>query len=178
MTSSPEKLLITPKTRVHELLVAYPELEARLIERVPAFAKLRNPVIRQTVARVTTLQQAAAVGGVPLEGLINMLREAVGQDVAHLSESGAYLTEQPPWFSDAKVKAELDLRPMLAQGEHPVHEVMERLRGLSRGEIFSVLAPFLPAPLIDKAKSLGFEAWVKRESAELFKVYFSSKEGQ
>lgn len=60
-----EKLIITPKTKVFELLLAYPELEALLIEMAPVFKKLQNPVLRRTIARVTTLQQAAQVGEIP-----------------------------------------------------------------------------------------------------------------
>ena len=52
-------LVITPKTKVMQLLDAYPALESLLIETIPAFEKLRNPVLRKTVARITSLQQAA-----------------------------------------------------------------------------------------------------------------------
>ncbi|MDD4434532.1 MAG: DUF1858 domain-containing protein, partial [Parabacteroides sp.] len=48
--------------KVAELLNDYPEIEDTLLSLSPAFAKLRNPVLRKTVARVTTLQQAAKVG--------------------------------------------------------------------------------------------------------------------
>ncbi len=54
------KLIITPQTKVKELLDAYPELEPVLIDMAPAFKKLRNPVLRRTIARVTSIKQAAA----------------------------------------------------------------------------------------------------------------------
>ena len=53
---------ITPKTKVLELIEAFPQLEDVLIDYVPAFEKLKNPVLRWTVGRITSLQQAAAVG--------------------------------------------------------------------------------------------------------------------
>jgi hypothetical protein len=43
---------IGPETTVGALLEAYPELERVLMEMAPAFAKLRNPVVRRTVAKV------------------------------------------------------------------------------------------------------------------------------
>ena len=58
-----ENLIISPKTKVGELLDAYPQLESVLFDLSPAFAKLKNPILRKTVARIATLQQAAAVGG-------------------------------------------------------------------------------------------------------------------
>ncbi|MCP4310925.1 MAG: DUF1858 domain-containing protein, partial [Bacteroidetes bacterium] len=41
--STNQNLLITPKTRVGELLDAYPELEQVLMGLSPAFKKLKNP---------------------------------------------------------------------------------------------------------------------------------------
>ena len=73
-------LIITPKTKVLQAIEAYPQLEQVLIEFVPAFEKLKNPVLRNTVARVTSLQQAAAVGKVKVEDLINRLRSEIGQN--------------------------------------------------------------------------------------------------
>jgi hypothetical protein len=54
MTETPNKL-ITPQTKVGELLDAFPELENVLIQIAPPFKKLRNPILRRTVARVTRL---------------------------------------------------------------------------------------------------------------------------
>ena len=46
-----------------------------------AFSALKNPVLRRTVAKVTTLRQAAKVGNVELTDMINRLREEVGQNL-------------------------------------------------------------------------------------------------
>ena len=64
------KLTITPKTKILDLLADYPELEEVLFDISPAFRQLKNPVLRRTVARVTTLQQAALVGGIRVEDLV------------------------------------------------------------------------------------------------------------
>ena len=48
-------LIITPKTKVLELIETYPELEDVLIEYAPAFKNLKNPVLRRTVAKIATL---------------------------------------------------------------------------------------------------------------------------
>lgn len=59
--------------RVAELLDAYPALEPVLVAQAPAFARLRNPVLRRTVARVATLEDALGRQGFehwtrPLDG--------------------------------------------------------------------------------------------------------------
>ena len=56
------KFTISPKTKVGELLDAYPELEQLLMAMSPAFEKLKNPVLRRTVAKVATLQQISVAG--------------------------------------------------------------------------------------------------------------------
>lgn len=50
---------INLQTKVAELLGAYPQLEEQLLKLSPTFAKLKNPILRRTVAKVTSLQQAA-----------------------------------------------------------------------------------------------------------------------
>ena len=168
------ELIIAPKTKIAELLEAYPNLEPVLIGAVPAFDKLKNPILRRTVARVTTLQQAASVGGVQVEDLINRLRQEVGQDLLSGAAAGSYVTEQPAWFSEERVVAELDARGMLAAGEHPVHEVIAALQRLGPGEIYKLVAPFMPAPLVDKATSLGMAHWVRQAPGGdgEFTIYF------
>ena len=163
--------IITPRTKVAELLAAYPDLEQLLIDYIPAFEKLRNPLLRRTVARITTLQQAAAIGGVKVEELINRLRTEVGQDLLSGAAAAAYSTDRPAWFVEARVVAGLDARPMLAAGEHPVSQAIADLSALPAGDIYKLVAPFLPAPLIDKAASLDVSHWLAQAGQEVI-IYF------
>lgn len=166
------KLIISPRTKVLQLIETYPQLEDVLINYVPAFKKLKNPVLRNTVAKIATLQQAATIGNVKVEDLINLLRKEVGQDLVSITSDSGYVTEKPDWFNEAKIKQELDIREMLAAGEHPVNQVIADLNKLPANQIYKLVAPFLPAPLIDKATSLKTDHWIKKESDELFFVYF------
>ena len=166
------EIIIVPKTKIAELVDAYPQLEQVLIGYVPAFDKLRNPVLRKTVARITTLQQAAVIGGVNVEDLINHLRKEVGQDHFSGAAAAAYTTEQPDWFSETRVVAELDARGMLAEGEQPVNQVIADLQALDQGDIYQLVAPFMPAPLVDKASSLGFSHWVTHKDDQEVVIYF------
>lgn len=170
------ELIITPKTKVLQLIEAYPELEDVLISYVPAFKKLQNPVLRRTVAKIATLQQAAAIGNVKIEDLINKLRAQIGQDLFNQSENNMYNTEKPNWYNETLIASELDARAMLAAGEHPVNQVMADLKVLEEGKIYKLTAPFLPAPLIDKASSLNFNHWVTKQQDDLFVIYFSARQ--
>ena len=56
---------INLQTKIADLLTAYPQLEDKLIGISPVFAKLKNPILRRTVARVTSVQQAATIANMP-----------------------------------------------------------------------------------------------------------------
>lgn len=171
MTST--KLIITPRTKVAELLEAYPELEDVLIDLAPAFKKLKNPVLRKTIARVTSLQQAASVGEVPVEAIVNKLRGIVGQGALEdFNESASYEGGQPEWFKTENIVQTLDARTLIASGGHPVSQVLGDLHDFAPGKIYELITPFLPAPLIDKVKDQGFRCWSKKENDNLFRSYF------
>lgn len=166
------KLVISPKTKVLQLIETYPELEDVLIEYVPAFKKLKNPVLRKTVAKIATLQQASVIGNVKIEELINTLRKAVGEDLISIEENENYNTIKPEWFEESKILHSIDIREMLNRGEQPVNQVITELTNLPKEEIFKVISPFIPAPLIDKASSLEIKHWIDKKEEEVFEVYF------
>lgn len=170
---STERPLITPKSRILEIIECFPQLEQVLIAYVPAFEKLKNPLLRATVARVATLQQAASIGNVRVEDLVNHLRSKVGQDAIDVATDPRYTTVRPSWFTDDSVAHEFDIRPMLAAGEQPVNQVMADLNELKPGRAYKLIAPFLPAPLIDKATSLGLSHWIDAQPDGTYWVFFS-----
>ena len=150
-------LSIDPETTVGALLEAYPELEDVLIEMTPAFAKLRNPVVRRTVGRVATLEQAAKLGGVSLQALILRLRDATGQtapDLPALQHPRAAGNEAP-WLAAAHIVEEIDADAMLERGIHPIGKVREAVQLLSPGEVILLRSSFRPEPLIETLRRAG-----------------------
>lgn len=171
-----EKLIITPRTKIYDLLEAYPQLEEVLISLAPEFRRLKNPVLRKTIARVASISQAAVIGGLNVEQLVNQLREKVGQgSIEQFEASGSrYVTSCPEWFRKESVVKAIDISEMLNRGEQPVHEVLSSIKALREGEILEILAPFVPAPLLDKSLSLGCRHWLEKRGEGDFRVYFSS----
>jgi uncharacterized protein (DUF2249 family) len=167
------KLFITPRTKVAELLDHYPELEDDLVGMAPAFETLRNPVLRKTVASVTSLQNVAKIANIQVTEMVNTLREKVGQEkMEGIEEEGPDQKSTPSWFVKEKIVKHLDARPMIESGGHPLGEVMKEVNDLKKGEIYELTTPFLPAPLIERVMSMGFDKWTRKESAELFYTYF------
>jgi len=177
MENNPEnnQLMITPQSKILQVIEAYPQLEDVLISYVPAFEKLKNPVLRNTVARVTTMQQVASIGDVKVGDLINMLRKEVGQELIEGGMDTTYNFSQPEWFGEELVDSEFDAREMLSNGEQPVNQVMADLKDVPAGKIYKLISPFLPAPLIDKSASLEIYHWVTEEKDYLYLIYFLVK---
>lgn len=68
-----QQLDITPNTKVGEVLSRYPDSLEIFVQR--GFTLLRNPVLRKTMARAITIEQACRREGVDLEGLLSELRQ-------------------------------------------------------------------------------------------------------
>ena len=169
-------LIITPRTKVHELLEAYPQLEDVLIEIAPVFKKLKNPVLRRTIARVTTLQQAAMVGQVTVHEMVNTLRQKVGQDkLEGLEANTAGNAVKPSWLKEEKIVKRLDARPIIEQGGHPLGDVLSGVGDLKSGEVYELITPFLPAPLIERVVAQGFDNWSEKKAEDHFINYFLRK---
>jgi uncharacterized protein (DUF2249 family) len=159
-----EKPAITPELTVGDLLRHYPDLDEPLACAVPAYRAL-PPAMRTALGPSMTLHRLAATGDVSLGTLITRLREAAGiTEAAAAGEGVPDWTRQPP-------AATLDARPMLAVGSHPVHAVMEALDALKPGEVYQLIAPFVPGPLIEMGRGKGFEAYAERDG-DIVRTYF------
>jgi len=148
------KPLITASLKVGALLDAYPELEQVLVDLAPPFRKLRNPVLRRTVARVTTLAQAARVAGVPLGPLVRALRKAAGQATEDLPptreeaphDSGGPV---PEWVTRGEIAVTLNADELLAGGVNPLTLAQGHLNSLQPDQVLLIEGSFRPEPLID-----------------------------
>lgn len=165
--------LVNPTTKVGPLLDTHPELEEVLIAISPEFRRLKNPLLRRTVARVATLEQAARIGGVPVPELIGRLREALGQaspEAMPGEPCPADDAAEPPWLAGATPSATVEAEAILAAGKTPVAVFVERLTLALPGEIVLLVAPFNPAPLIDAVKAKGYEVYA-RHAGERWEVW-------
>jgi hypothetical protein len=168
-----KSLLITPKTRVGELLDTYPELEPVLMDLAPAFKKLQNPILRRTVGKVATLQQAATVGNVSISEIINTLRLEVGQ--ALFEETGIQAginEEEPGWFNEEQVTVRFDATPLINSGQNPMQEVLKNLDATKKEDIFLLITLFIPAPIIELISKKGYDHYCLNTEEEVFHTYF------
>jgi hypothetical protein len=163
---------ITPDLKVSELLRLYPQLEEPLIALSPEFKRLKNPILRRTVAKLATLRQVAKIGGVPLGTLIGTLRAAAGQgDGPAVEEEGA-AGARPAWAVGAAVTRSFDARALIEDGGHPLEQVMAGLAALEPGQVYELVTPFAPEPLKDVAARKGFPSYSAPDGPAVVRTYF------
>lgn len=81
------------------------------------------------------------------------------------------IMERPDWLHTEKIVISLDARPILAAGEHPLDQVLRETRTLNLGEIYEIITPFPPMPMIEKIEATGFTSYMEQERGT-FRTYF------
>ena len=156
---------ITPKTNINALLETYPQLEKFLMDLNPKYKKLKNPVLRRTVARIATLTQVAMIGGYkPLE-LVNLIRKELGQPPLGESgepESAGKLDDAKPDWVTGEAAIVIDAGALLEAEKNPLAEVRKAMKILKPGQTLRLDTDFLPAPLIDTFREDGIPVWTEK----------------
>lgn len=65
-----------------------------------------------------------------------------------------------------------DVRPNLARGEEPFPLIRARVDALTAGHGVTIIAPFMPAPLIELLKSEGFRTTMEHRPDGAWAVNF------
>ncbi len=163
---------ITPKTKVNDLLKEYPQLEEFLIGLNPKYKKLKNPILRRTVAKIATITQVAKIGGYDVFDLVNLLRKEVGQPPLEKSASETEETteEAPAWIGQTP-KETIDANKLLDEDKNPLTEVGKALKSIESGQILVIRSDFLPSPLIDTFKEKGYEVYAAEAEDGVYLTY-------
>jgi hypothetical protein len=69
-----------------------------------------------------------------------------------------------------------DVRRLLAAGIEPFPEIRKRVAALGPNEGLTIIAPFLPSPLIEVLSSEGFSSRVEHQPGGAWLVHFSRDE--
>ena len=79
---------------------------------------------------------------------------------------------EPVWFNTASIIDNFDAREMLSSGQHPLAEVINKTSFLQPGQIFELITPFKPMPLIEKVIDKGFLAFSQATTENEIHTYF------
>lgn len=167
---------ITPQTKVAELLDAFPQLEEKLISLSPAFKKLNNPILRNTIAKVTSLEQAASMVGIRTDDLILQLKSLLGitdaDDKTKIeARESEYLLDEgslPDWYNKGVITSRFDATAALDKGDNPLRSVNNLASELENGGILEIRSPFVPVPMLEILKGKGFEVFSIKRGEDIF----------
>ncbi len=133
---------LSAKTTVGALLDAHPFLLDHLVSLSPRFAKLKNPVLRATLAKVASLSQAASMGGLDLDelllGIAAEIYRKTNESVTLVNPGGRDAAQAGPLDREkrAKVLKDIVLRLHRGEGVDSVRsEFHDLLRDVSPAEI-------------------------------------------
>jgi uncharacterized protein (DUF2249 family) len=186
-------MVIRADESVAAVLRREPGLVEVFVQQSPVFARLRNPMMRSTMARLVTVEQAARIGGVDPASLLARLNAAIGApDTVPPAASSAGVTpdprgpmleietrEPPPALRDIPADriVDVDVRDDLRAGREPFARIMAGRRSLPADGVLRLRAIFEPAPLYAVMAKQGFDHWTERLADDDWRVWFFPAEG-
>jgi len=166
---------ITPDMKVSDVLSQHPELLEIFVSQSPEFARLRNPIMRKTFARLVTVAQAANMGKVALDDLLMALNRALGEDYTPdrtIESHDVVERPRPGWVDTAPVAITLDVRDDQRRQEEPYKKIMAASVKVRPGQIFLLRNTFEPLPLYEVLGKRGFENWARQLGEDDWEIYF------
>jgi uncharacterized protein (DUF2249 family) len=161
---------------VSDVLARDESLVEVFVRLAPHFAKLRNRSIRRVMARLVTVEQAAATARIPTASLVRELNAALGlvEQAAAASPTNAVthaspLAERHP---ESAPVIELDVREDLRRGQEPFSRIMAAVAALRADEVLHLRAIFEPAPLFAVLAKRGFTHESVKHAADDWSVWF------
>lgn len=167
-------MVINAKTKISELIKKNPATIDALAEFNSNFNKLRNPILRNLLARRVSIVDACRIGGCELSGFLDKMAsigfEIEGSVELPLSPYSKKMGA-PGFITDLKVM-ELDVRPMLAGGEDPLKLILKKCKELKSDECLKIVNTFEPLPLISLLEKQGFKTWTERPDINTVFTWF------
>lgn len=149
--------------RVRDVIARDLKLIDVFVSFSPHFERLRNPVMRRVVAGVVTVEQVAAIAGVPTETVVDALNAALGiVPAAHTPTTQEPMPVSTPSREAARrrpadrIVVEVDVREDLRAGREPFGRIMGAVRTVG-DDVLRIRATFEPVPLVSVLGQRGFE---------------------
>lgn len=165
---------ISSKTKI-SVLIQENEAAIEVIASINKnFNKLRNPFLRKLLAPRVSIADAAKIGGVNVQEMLERLK-GIGFELDSEFDSGEPTQENSIDNKSIHMKkdkvVDLDVRPILAGGEDPFKKIMAKLKTLNDGETLRIINTFEPIPLLNILKTKGYEYETERPENGVVHTY-------
>lgn len=171
--------MIRADDRISTVLARDERLLDVLVATAPAFANLKNPLMRRTMAALVTVQQAAQIAGLDAAALVDRLNRALGDGDAAPArplpqKEIAAPTPLPPQLgaTPPELLVDVDVREDLRAGREPFGRIMGAVRDLPPRHVLRVRAIFEPAPLYGVLAKKGLSHFTEALAPDDWRVWF------
>lgn len=152
-----------------------------LIAASPALGKLKNPLLRKTMSKLATVEQAARVAGLDAHDLLARLNSVLSGEAppapirslsAPASDDREYDGASDILRTPQERIVDLDVREELRSGREPFRLIMSVAGSVRVGEVLRLRAIFEPAPLYAVLARQGFSHFTEQLGKDDWRVWF------
>jgi TusA-related sulfurtransferase len=183
-------VVITPDERVSKVLQRDERLVDVFAAAAPAFSRLRSPVMRRTMARLVSVEQAARMAGLDSAELVARLNTALAELSGHAeapapaapgrTEEKTTMNDTPVVLDIAQALAtlppervvEADVREDLRNGQEPFSRIMAARQTVPADGVLKLRAIFEPVPLYRVMEKQGLEHYTEKLAEDDWVVWF------
>jgi hypothetical protein len=164
---------ISSKTTIKDLLEVNQDLVIEaLIKLNKSFRRLKNPILRNVLARRVSIADACKMAGCSINDFAETMKQ-----IGFTVEVGM-LEERPQVPSELAFKQPgsyftLDVRPILAQDKDPLKEILAKISALEQNHGLKLINTFEPLPLIHLLADRGFSHFTVSPDPGLVITYFT-----
>lgn len=150
---------IKPKTKLCDLLKAYPKLERHIINFAPPF---KNDFLRRVFGKMVTVQKLAQITKQDAYTLVNKLRYEVGQNEIppRLDREIQWHEGEPQWIQNQPA-AIINGTEMFSHGIHPLSHINEMMQDITKDQFVVLKTNFKPQRIIDAMKKDRYTIYCK-----------------
>ena len=164
---------ITSKTTIKELLDEdKDEVINALVKLNSNFSKLRNPVLRNLMAKRVTIAEACKMAGCTLQDFMTDMQN-IGFDIGTEDAAAPVTVKESPAIKKSRSFVELDVRPILAENRDPLKTILATINNLRGDEGLKLVNTFEPVPLIHLLSERGFTHFVVKPDNSTVITYFN-----
>lgn len=127
----------------------------RLIKLNPNFSKLRNPILRNLLARRVTIADACKVAKCKMEDFLDSMQQLGFMVEETVTRPPLTKANTIDLSREARVM-ELDARSYLEQKKNPLKEILGMANRMGIGDRLKIINSFEPVPLISLLSDRGF----------------------
>lgn len=172
-------MIINEQTKISTILKSDKKAIDIIAQINPNFKKLKNPVLRKLLAPRVNVKQAAKIGGVSSDNILEALKKIGFQIENHSAKESLKTAEiKKQTNMNHLEKVILDVRPILNSGEDPFNKIIAKLKTMNDQQGLLIINTFEPIPLLNILKDKGYSYETTRPTEqEVHTLLYKTSEG-